>query len=862
MSWLEEVANVVLRVPGIVMLDLLYRWDVENYSTELGHAVYQSFFLYPDYLWTIYSLAHVVCIGLVVLPLRHLVTVYLYLLTALLLYVGHQALREYIRKEMEAGHLGMVYEDQASLTRSASTLTGLVIVGTLCSLLMRTRQAWLFSAPVLPLLGRLAGLPLHTLPHLSALSTGVTLLVMSYLGLSGFRPLCSLFSKAYQLLTQDMELYRLVALVVVVWQQLAIPALFLVFWLALFLHQVYNTLSSKPGILELQGPVIIFLTSVSECCGTPYCLLGLASTVSYLALGILSLCKLYLMGFAAMQNGNATPRGVTEGVMLMLLSLQMGLLDMKILQRTALLSLIFFIVVTSTLQSMIEIADPIVLALAATGNRNVWKHGRGLSVCLFLLAFPSFMAYKIVYFFPMDFWLLILVSSCLLTSLQVLGTLFIYSLFMIKLLQDSQVERMDEIINGVNAISRVLEVLVVVCVVVYGSWESYFGEWNWMGVSGIMVHSYFNLWLRGQYDLSSFLQRREVARKISHLPSATEEQLRAHDDVCSICFQDMLVAVITSCGHFFHADCLKKWLYVQDTCPLCHQLATATVIHGVGGERQDSNSEDEIREGRMYPEGEDGVQTEESSMEAPQTEDYGIRADTGVCAAENCSSEEDIPSLEMECGYFKESGDFSQREMEDQKEVEQKEEILHRQELMALCREKQELLLCKRIVQDPCSKSEEDADEDSYIKKQKVKIPSNDWKEVLSRKDVVPTLRAVQVLYGELEEVTEAFPYIGEQKEDLPGRERVDVVHTVKGVQVPYREAEGIPFTDEKKEEMSCKESQAMAICRTAVQVCYTEGEVSEEVPSTEVPQKEVVSMEAEDPQFWMNMAGGEFVGK
>lgn len=33
----------------------------------------------------------------------------------------------------------------------------------------------------------------------------------------------------------------------------------------------------------------------------------------------------------------------------------------------------------------------------------------------------------------------------------------------------------------------------------------------------------------------------------------------------------MQVAVVTPCGHFFHGACLRKWLYVQDTCPMCHQ---------------------------------------------------------------------------------------------------------------------------------------------------------------------------------------------------------------------------------------------------------------------------------------------------
>lgn len=63
------------------------------------------------------------------------------------------------------------------------------------------------------------------------------------------------------------------------------------------------------------------------------------------------------------------PRGVTEGITLLLLALQTGLLDMQALQRTFLLSIILFIVVTSTLQSMIEITDPVILALGASRNR-------------------------------------------------------------------------------------------------------------------------------------------------------------------------------------------------------------------------------------------------------------------------------------------------------------------------------------------------------------------------------------------------------------------------------------------------------------------------------------------------------------
>ena len=29
-------------------------------------------------------------------------------------------------------------------------------------------------------------------------------------------------------------------------------------------------------------------------------------------------------------------------------------------------------------------------------------------------------------------------------------------------------------------------------------------------------------------------------------------------------------AKVTRCNHYFHGACLRKWLYVQDSCPLCH----------------------------------------------------------------------------------------------------------------------------------------------------------------------------------------------------------------------------------------------------------------------------------------------------
>ncbi|XP_069062037.1 RING finger protein 145-like isoform X1 [Pleurodeles waltl] len=609
---MERTANVLLRVPGLALLDLLYRWDVQSYQGSLRGR--RPPLLQARSAWALYylgealsagwglrsaggrhdtSAGHVMCVVLLMLPVRYLVKLYVYLLTLMLLYVGHQTARDYIRQEVESEYHGAVYRDAIAINRIITALTGQVIVSTLCSLLMKTRQAWLFSAPMLPLIARLCGIPLQTLSVVNTFATILTSLEVLYVVASNLLVPLKLAKTACREVVQVLEVYRLVALGMMLWTHLAVPLLFLVFWLVLYSFQVYFFLTSANSKLTQQGLLFIFLNSVAECCATPYSLMGLTFTVSYLALGLLNLCKFYLVGFSAFQNGNVMHRGVTEGVTLLLLALQTGLLDLQVLQRTFLLSIILFIVVTSTLQSMIEITDPIVLSLGASRNRSPWKHIRGVSMCLFLLIFPSFMAYKISRFFHMDFWLLILVSSCMLTSLQVMGTIFIYTLFMIELFQDNPLEKMDEIIYYVNAVSRVLEFLVAVCVVGYGTWESLFGEWSWMGASVIIIHSYLNVWLRAQSGWKSFLLRREAAKKINSLPKATKEQLFAHNDVCAICFQEMSVAVITICGHFFHAGCLRKWLYVQDTCPMCHQQVNPPSPERDHGE---SSGEDEREE--------------------------------------------------------------------------------------------------------------------------------------------------------------------------------------------------------------------------------------------------------------------------
>ncbi|XP_036167728.1 RING finger protein 145 isoform X2 [Myotis myotis] len=537
---MEAVLNVALRVPSIMLLDVLYRWDVSSFFQQIQRSSLNNnpLFQYKYLALNMHYVGYILSVVLLTLPRQYLVQLYLYFLTALLLYAGHQISRDYVRSELESAYEGPMYLEPLSMNRFTTALIGQLVVCTLCSCVMKTKQIWLFSAHMLPLLARLCLVPLETIVIINKFAMIFTgLEVLYFLGSNLLVPY-NLAKSAYRELVQVVEVYGLLALGMSLWNQLVVPVLFMVFWLVLFALQIYSYFSTRDQPASRERLLFLFLT-----------------------------------------------RGMTEGVTLLILAVQTGLIELQVVHRAFLLSIILFIVVASILQSMLEIADPIVLALGASRDKSLWKHFRAVSLCLFLLIFPAYMAYMICQFFHMDFWLLIIISSSILTSLQVLGTLFIYVLFMVEEFRKEPVENMDDVIYYVNGTYRLLEFLVALCVVAYGVSETIFGEWTVMGSMIIFIHSYYNVWLRAQLGWKSFLLRRDAVNKIKSLPLATKEQLEKHNDICAICYQDMKSAVITPCSHFFHAGCLKKWLYVQETCPLCHcHLKNSSQFPGSGTE--------------------------------------------------------------------------------------------------------------------------------------------------------------------------------------------------------------------------------------------------------------------------------------
>ena len=62
---------------------------------------------------------------------------------------------------------------------------------------------------------------------------------------------------------------------------------------------------------------------------------------------------------------------------------------------------------------------------------------------------------------------------------------------------------------------------------------------------------------------------------VSQFNNKNIDNLLNDSQQCSICLSDVNVSdndkLILNCGHMFHKDCIKNWILVHKTCPLCRE---------------------------------------------------------------------------------------------------------------------------------------------------------------------------------------------------------------------------------------------------------------------------------------------------
>lgn len=361
--------------------------------------------------------------------------------------------------------------------------------------------------------------------------------------------------------------YGMSALAETEWSRLNVPSVLRTFWILRVAEQVVQMLGSDYGE-ETFTYYMMIRTLLVNGCETLTALLGMTSIISYIChyIGCFSLWVLMT------EDGDEKNIGTVSAVLFYILALQTGLTSLDREKRLVRLYRNFCLLFAALLHFVHNIVNPLLMSLSASHNPALHRHIRALAVCAVLIIFPVSLLVFLWSHFTISTWLLAVSVFSVEVIVKVFVSLAIYSLFLFDAYRSVFWEQLDDCVYMIRAFGNTVEFSFGIVLFFNGFWILVFESGGAIRAIMMCIHAYFNIWCEATAGWSVFMKRRTAVNKINSLPEAKVEQLRVLDDVCAICYQEMRSAKVTRCNHYFHGVCLRKWLYIQDRCPLCHDI--------------------------------------------------------------------------------------------------------------------------------------------------------------------------------------------------------------------------------------------------------------------------------------------------
>lgn len=381
--------------------------------------------------------------------------------------------------------------------------------------------------------------------------------------------------------------FGLSALIENEWQRLNVPCVLRVFWSIRIGQELVSLVCDKDFNMNVIGTVHKLL---ADGCETLTAVLGMTSVISIVCHYIGKMFQWFLMSGDTDEEKSL---GTVSAVLFYILALQTGLTSLSPDKRFIRLCRNLCLLVTALLHFLHNIVSPILMSLSAARSPSRKRHTRALIVCMFLLVAPISLLTVLWSRHSPSTWMLAVTAFSVEVIVKVLVSLATYALFLYDARRDSFWEKLDDYVYYVRAFGNSVEFCFGILLFFNGAWILFFESGGAIRAIMMCIHAYFNIWCEARAGWSIFMKRRSAVDKISALPEATEEQLKNLNDVCAICHQQMESAKITRCRHFFHGVCLRKWLYVQDRCPLCHEIMMYIERPGENNEAPANNQQEE-----------------------------------------------------------------------------------------------------------------------------------------------------------------------------------------------------------------------------------------------------------------------------
>uniref|UniRef100_A0A336M4R1 CSON008907 protein n=1 Tax=Culicoides sonorensis TaxID=179676 RepID=A0A336M4R1_CULSO len=282
--------------------------------------------------------------------------------------------------------------------------------------------------------------------------------------------------------------------------------------------------------------------------------------------------KMYQKLLMTEKNTEDKSLGTVSAILFYILALQTGLTSLEPEKRFVRLCRNFCLLITAMFHFLHNLVAPTLMSLSAARNPSRERHFRALLASIFLLITPTMLLFILWNRYESSTWLFAVTAFSVEVIIKVLVSLATYILFIMDARKDHFWEKLDDYIYYVKAFGNSVEFSFGIFLFFNGAWILMFESGGAIRALMMCIHAYFNIWCEAKAGWKVFIKRQDAVHKISSLPEASSEDVTKYNDVCSICYQEMVKAKVTACKHYFHGVCLRKWLYVQDRCPLCHEI--------------------------------------------------------------------------------------------------------------------------------------------------------------------------------------------------------------------------------------------------------------------------------------------------
>lgn len=547
----------------------------------------------------------VTAICLFVLSTKHLMVVYMYLMSVGLVFLSYWSNVSTVKllqssfessngtfnivhnilsldlEQMVEHKLCFVHVLQNYILQSLLSLIFLNIhLGPRYAILQKFLPASFLTTSILLLLP----IPLPVLHHSPLVGVLLPLALVKFVLFSSFLQIIQSVYSGYVQAKNFVSNFGMSALVESEWLRLNVPEVLRTFWmLRLLEHTGIFFLSGYWEVEDVHSPYFRLLKYLMVTgCDTLTAVLGITSIVSY----ICNYIGKFFQWILLTDDEYDKNFGTVSAIVFYILALQTGLTGLEPEVRFIRLCKNFCLLFTALLHFTHNVVNPLLMSLSASHNPSLRRHLHALLVCGVLVILPLLLMYFLWSTQEMSTWLLAVTAFSIEVIVKVFVSLAIYSLFLLDARRETFWEKLDDYIYYIRAFGNTVEFCFGIFLFFNGAWILMFESGSAIRAVMMCIHAYFNIWCDAKAGWSVFMKRRTAVKKIDSLPEADKDQLRALDDVCAICYQEMQSAKITKCKHFFHGVCLRKWLYVQDRCPLCHEI-----LHGIDTEERKENGQ-------------------------------------------------------------------------------------------------------------------------------------------------------------------------------------------------------------------------------------------------------------------------------